>query len=76
MKKTTTPTEPANHIAAFQESSIRRVWHNEEWCFSVVNICAILTSSPDAGAYDNKKSEFLELHPDEGRQEWGGIISR
>ena len=28
-KKTKTATEPANHIAVFQETTIRRVWHNE-----------------------------------------------
>ena len=59
MKKTTTPTEPANHIAVFQESSIRRVWHNEEWWFSVVDVCAILTGSPDAGAYWRKLKQRL-----------------
>ena len=59
MKKTTGPIEPANHIAVFQESSIRRVWHNEEWWFSVVDICAILTESPDAGAYWRKLKQRL-----------------
>ena len=59
MKKTTNPTEPANHIAVFQESSIRRVWHNEEWWFSVVDVCAILTASPDAGAYWRKLKQRL-----------------
>ena len=59
MKKTTNPTEPANHIAVFQESSIRRVWHNEEWWFSVVDVCAILTGSPDAGAYWRKLKQRL-----------------
>ncbi len=40
MKKATNATEPANHIAVFQETTIRRVWHNEEWWFSVVDVCA------------------------------------
>jgi DNA-damage-inducible protein D len=54
MKKLTSIAEPANHIAVFQESDIRRVWHNEEWWFSVVDVCEILTASPDAGAYWRK----------------------
>ncbi|MGB4926739.1 MAG: Bro-N domain-containing protein [Giesbergeria sp.] len=52
-------TEPENHIAVFQESSIRRVWHNEEWWFSVVDVCAILTASLDAGAYWRKLKQRL-----------------
>ena len=59
MKKATNATEPANHIAAFQETSIRRVWHNEEWWFSVVDVCAILTASLDAGAYWRKLKQRL-----------------
>ena len=54
MVKSTKNTEQANHIAVFQEASIRRVWHNEEWWFSVVDVCAILTASLDAGAYWRK----------------------
>ena len=52
-------TESGNHIAVFQESSIRRVWHNEEWWFSVADVCAILTASPDAGAYWRKLKQRL-----------------
>lgn len=48
-----------NHIAVFQESSIRRVWHKEEWWFSVVDVCFILTASPDAGAYWRKLKQRL-----------------
>ncbi|MEY4884433.1 MAG: hypothetical protein RIS34_2287 [Pseudomonadota bacterium] len=59
MVKSAKATEPANHIAIFQESSIRRVWHNEEWWFSVVDVCAILTASLDAGAYWRKLKQRL-----------------
>jgi hypothetical protein len=58
-KKAKTATESANHIAVFQESSIRRVWHKEEWWFSVVDVCAILTASQDAGAYWRKLKQRL-----------------
>ena len=60
MKQATPPTQSANHIAVFQESSIRRVWHDEEWWFSVVDVCAILTASPDAGAYWRKLKQRLK----------------
>ena len=64
-KKAKAATEPANHIAVFQESSIRRVWHNEEWWFSVVDVCSNLTASPDAGAYWRKLKQRLNA---EGNQ--------
>ena len=59
MKKISSPTRQTHHIAIFQETAIRRVWHNEEWWFSVVDVCAILTASPDAGAYWRKLKQRL-----------------
>ena len=50
---------PAHHIAVFQETTIRRTWHNEEWWFSVVDVCAIQTESPDAGAYWRKLKQWV-----------------
>ena len=32
-------------IAVFQEITIRRVWHNEEWCFDIVDVVGALTDS-------------------------------
>ena len=58
-KKAKMAAEPANHIAVFQEATIRRVWHNEAWWFSLVDVCAILTASPDAGAYWRKLKQRL-----------------
>jgi prophage antirepressor-like protein len=49
----------ANRIAIFQEKSIRRTWHNNEWWFSVVDVCGALTDSPDAGAYWRKLKQRL-----------------
>ncbi len=59
MTKQPKSTEPANHIAVFQETTIRRTWHNEAWWFSVVDVCAVLTESPDAGAYWRKLKQRL-----------------
>ena len=59
MSKIVQTTEPANHIAIFQETAIRRTWHNEEWWFSVVDVCGVLTDSPDAGAYWRKLKQRL-----------------
>ncbi|MBI4741492.1 MAG: Bro-N domain-containing protein [Betaproteobacteria bacterium] len=54
MTKSTSTTEPANHIAVFQESAIRRVWHNEEWWFAIVDVVAVLTDSTDVKQYIKK----------------------
>ena len=48
-----------NSITVFQEKTIRRTWHNEEWWFSVVDVCGVLTESADAGAYWRKLKQRL-----------------
>jgi DNA-damage-inducible protein D len=54
MKKITTPNDPAHHIAVFQETTIRRVWHNEEWWFAVVDVVGVLSDSADPRQYIKK----------------------
>lgn len=58
-KKPALPDIPENHLVVFQEKAIRRIWHNEEWWFSVVDVCGVLTDSPDAGAYWRKLKQRL-----------------
>lgn len=41
-------------IAIFKSKKIRRVIYQNEWWFSVVDVCAALTESLDAGAYWRK----------------------
>ena len=65
MSKIAKTTEPANHIAVFQEIAIRRTWHNEAWWFSVVDVCGVLTDSPDAGAYWRKLKQRLNTEGSE-----------
>jgi prophage antirepressor-like protein len=48
-----------NKIVVFESKKIRRIWHNEEWFFSVVDVCGALTDSPDAGAYWRKLKQRL-----------------
>ena len=54
MKKATSPNEAENHIAVFQETSIRRVWHNDEWWFSLSDVILVLTDSADPRQYIKK----------------------
>lgn len=59
-KKSTLPAPRAeDHIVVFQEKAIRRVWDKSEWWFSVVDVCSVLTESPDAGAYWRKLKQRL-----------------
>ncbi len=48
-----------NKIIAFENKSIRRNWHNDEWWFSVVDVVNALTNSKDAGAYWRKLKQRL-----------------
>jgi DNA-damage-inducible protein D len=43
--------EGNNKIIVFQEKNIRRVWHNEEWHFSIVDVVQILTESKNPSRY-------------------------
>ncbi|HLC63107.1 MAG TPA: Bro-N domain-containing protein [Candidatus Nanoarchaeia archaeon] len=40
-----------NSLVVFQDKKIRRIWHNDEWWFSVVDIVGILSESADARNY-------------------------
>ena len=42
---------PQNKLAVFQEREIRRVWHNEEWWFAIVDVVEVLTESKNPAVY-------------------------
>lgn len=50
------------NILPFEENSIRKVWHNEAWYFSVVDVIAALTDSKQPARY------WTELKQREGEQ--------
>jgi hypothetical protein len=70
-KKVKTATEPANHIAVFQEASIRRVWNNEEWWFAIVDVVAVLTDSVQPEGY----VKDLRRRDPELAKGWGQIAT-
>lgn len=37
--------EEQDKIIVFQERQIRRIWHNEEWWFAVVDVIEVLAES-------------------------------
>lgn len=51
--------ESGRKLIMFNDKAIRRLLHNDEWWFSVIDICGILTDSLDAGAYWRKLKQRL-----------------
>ena len=54
-------------LVVFQDKEIRRIWHNDEWHYSVTDVVEILTESRNPRRYwsDVKiklKDEGLELY--------------
>lgn len=47
-------------LVVFKDKQIRRTLHNNEWWFSVVDVCGALTGSVDAGAYWRKLKQRLK----------------
>ncbi len=52
-------------IAVFKGRHVRRILVKDEWWFSVVDVCSVLTDSPDPGAYWRKLKQHLK---EEGSQ--------
>jgi len=71
MSKKSQSVDPVSHIAVFQEKTIRRAWHNEEWWFTVVDVVAVLTDSVNPGDYIKK----MRLRDNELSQGWGQIVT-
>jgi len=52
-----------NKLVVFQDKKIRRIWHNDEWYFSIVDIVAVLTDQDNfqkARKYWNKLAQRLK----------------
>ena len=47
-------------LIPFEGKEIRKVWHDEQWYFSVVDVIEVLTDSPQPSAYWNKVKKQLK----------------
>ncbi len=47
-------------IIVFDNQKIRRIWHQNEWWFSITDICGILSEGANAGAYWRKLKQRLK----------------
>ena len=70
-KKIVTANIPENHLVVFQEKSIRRTWHNEEWWFAIVDVVAVLTDSVQPEGY----VKDLRRRDKELAKGWGQIAT-
>jgi hypothetical protein len=52
-------------LAVFESAKVRKVIHNNEWWFSAVDVCAVLTGSADSGAYWRKLNQRLKTEGSE-----------
>lgn len=52
-------------MAVFKGKRVRRIFHDNEWWFAVVDVVAAFTDSPDAGAYWRKLKQRLKLQGSE-----------
>jgi DNA-damage-inducible protein D len=52
-----------NRIVVFGSKKIRRIWHNDEWHFSVVDVVEALSDSPTPRQYWGKvkQREFIDI---------------
>jgi DNA-damage-inducible protein D len=58
----------SEQIALFQWKWVRKIWYNDEWWFSVVDIVLVLTDSIDARKYWNKLKQRL-------KNEWSEVVT-
>ncbi|MBS4097514.1 MAG: Bro-N domain-containing protein [Sulfuricella sp.] len=69
--RTADPDTQTDRLVVFQETAIRRTWHNEEWWFSIADVVAVLTDSVNPSDYIKKiRSRDKALS-----QGWGQIVT-
>ncbi len=48
-----------NQLTPFEGKEIRKIWHNEEWYFSIIDIISALTDATQSASYWNKVKKSL-----------------
>lgn len=71
MSKKGVGIEAGHEVALFQEKTIRRTWHMEQWWFAVADVVAVLTDSSDPVQYIKK----MRLRDKELAQGWVQIVT-
>lgn len=60
-----------DRIIVFQEKTIRRTWHKNEWWFSIQDVVTVLTSSTNPADYIKK----MRLRDKQLSQGWGQFVT-
>jgi DNA-damage-inducible protein D len=56
--------ENSNNLTPFEGEKIRKLWHDEQWYFSVVDVIQVLTDSEKPSQYwHNMKKRDIDLSP-------------
>ncbi len=53
--------QPGTQVALFEEKMVRRIWHNDEWYFSIIDIIEVLTDSNRPRKYWNDLKKKLKI---------------
>ena len=70
-KKSTPALRAEDHVVIFQEKTVRRTWHENEWWFAVQDVVAVLTDSANPADYIKK----IRLRDKELSQGWGQFVT-
>lgn len=62
---------PIKQIVLFEEREVRRIWHHEQWYFSVADVIQVLTDSNDVKQYIKK----MRSRDGELSLNWGTICT-
>ena len=66
-----------NQLTPFEGKDIRKVWHENDWYFSIVDIIQFLTDSPNPSRYwTNLKSQDKQLYPNTVKLKLVGLDGR
>ena len=59
--------EASEELEFFFDDKVRKIWHRqqEEWYFSIVDVCQVLTDSADAATYWRKLKQRLKAEGNE-----------
>ena len=52
--------EQNNQLNLFEGKLPRKIWHDENWYFSIIDMIEILTDSPQPSSYWNKIKKNIE----------------
>jgi DNA-damage-inducible protein D len=48
-----------NQLTRFEDNDIRKIWHNDEWQFSIIDVISVLTNAVQPSAYWNKTKKVI-----------------